>query len=128
MSDETARPTATKTRQFPVDVLTPGAKRRRLELTMAPVPAYAELAAKVAPLIGGSIEHVRIWDKHQEIYASMFVDEQSISKGLPRNEAATKIYRANMIAHSKDPRAKLDPERLPAIYGAAVVFKCNVWR
>ncbi|QOG17538.1 hypothetical protein [Bradyrhizobium sp. SEMIA] len=48
----------------------------------------------------------------------MFVDELGSLKDLPRNERATTLYRGNHLA--KNPGA--DPERLPAVYGPAVLF------
>ena len=53
----------------------------------------------------------------------MFVNETGIVKKLPRNDEATRLYRANWLKrHPKD-----DPESLPYIAGAAVVFEERVW-
>ena len=55
--------------------------------------------------------------------AAMFVDEDGHAKGLPRNEAATAIYRASWMA--RNPRD--DPESLPWIAGDAAIFGRRVW-
>lgn len=48
----------------------------------------------------------------------MFVDEMGALKRLPRNDAATKIYRNSFLSKRPDD----DPEKLPLIAGPAVVF------
>lgn len=58
----------------------------------------------------------------------MFVSEYSAmdykDRGpLPRNEAATTIYRCYSMEHNP----KQDPEDLPAIYGTAILFHKKVW-
>jgi hypothetical protein len=72
-------------------------------------------------LDGGDLERVRVF--HDGAYTDMFVDDESIGKGLPVNEAATAIYRCNVLTHDK--RAKA--EDLPKIYGPAVLFSREVW-
>lgn len=75
------------------------------------------------PLLdGGDLEHVSVLFGGRR--ADMFVDDRGIEKDLPRNEAATAIYRANWL--SRHPGA--DPESIPAIYGLAVLFDRIVWR
>jgi hypothetical protein len=69
----------------------------------------------------GDLERVRVF--HDGAYTDMFVDDESIGKGLPVNEAATAIYRCNVLTHDK--RAKA--EDLPKIYGPAVLFSREVW-
>jgi hypothetical protein len=44
-------------------------------------------------------------------------------KRLPRNDAATKIYRNGFLSN----RPNHDPEKLPYIAGPAVVFLRSVW-
>ena len=58
-------------------------------------------------------------------YTDMFVDELGHSEGLPFNEMATAIYRANALAHEQ-PTPK--PEELPWIAGNAIVFHERVWK
>lgn len=48
-------------------------------------------------------------------------------KGLPRNEAATAIYRRATILGRTAIKYDGDPETLPAIYGPAVLFDRRVW-
>lgn len=73
-------------------------------------------------LDGADYEHVAVL--HDGKRADMFVDEESACKGLPRNEAATSVYRCNTLTQ----RPETDPETLPAIYGPAVLFDVRVWR
>lgn len=89
---------------------------------LAAKPDYRALQAITAPALnGGSLERVLVF--HEGEYTDMFVDDRGLSKGLPRNEAATAIYRNNMLTH----RRVKDPETLPAIYGPAVLFSRRVW-
>ena len=89
------------------------------------VPTYEDLSRVITPLLGvdwHEFEHVRVWDEGQ--YRDMFVQENGFALGLPRNEHATKIYRANVLAHVKPTP---DPESLDEIVGPAVLFKAKVW-
>jgi len=66
----------------------------------------------------GYIEHVNVFMPPFG-YVSMLVDEDGISKGLPVNPRATKLYWANVQLH--------EPVQHPAnelnyVYGPAVVF------
>jgi hypothetical protein len=73
--------------------------------------------------LGNEIEHVNVW--HTGKYLDMFVDETGVLKALPRNEQATTIYRANVLAH--EPETVGDIEELPFIAGDAVLFMEKVW-
>lgn len=86
-------------------------------------PDYFQLKAIVQPLIGerNDFEHVAVL--HNDQVADMFVDENGKLKGLPRNERATAIYRANWL--KKKPST--NPETLPWIVGPAVLFSRRVW-
>lgn len=89
-------------------------------------PEVEELRAVICPLLGGAdLERVRVLLEGPKgpLYADLFVDERSAAKGLPRNEAATSLYRALSLKRSPG----LDPETLPAIYGPAVLFHRPVW-
>jgi hypothetical protein len=66
-------------------------------------------------------EHVSVLFKGAP--ADMFVDETGVLKGLPRNEAATAIYRANWLKQHPEQ----DPEALPHIAGTAVVTGRRIW-
>ena len=91
-------------------------------------PDFVTLRDFVQPLIqtpGKSeayIEHVRVW--HNGNYCSMFVDDMGALKKLPINEAATKIYNANLLEH--DPKLAAELGEAP-IHGPAVLFLRNVW-
>jgi hypothetical protein len=95
---------------------------------MAEQPTYNEINALVRPLISTMltthdyIEHVTVL--HEGERRDMFVDEQGEAKNLPRNEAATTVYRNNWLtAHPK-----ADPESIPYVYGDAVLFTSRqIW-
>ncbi len=74
------------------------------------------------------IERVNVYLVNEDRYTDMFVSEEGkIAKTwrapLPRNEDATVIYRANIVAH----KPSTDPESLPFIVGPAVLFSRRVW-
>lgn len=62
-------------------------------------------------------EHVLVW--HEGKYLDMYVDEIGVLKELPFNAKATKIYRANWLAHEPNPGPEF---ALPHIAGNAVLF------
>jgi hypothetical protein len=89
---------------------------------LAAEPGFDALDQLLRPLLdGGDLEHVNVF--HDGRYTDMFVDEIGMLKGLPRNEAATAIYRNNTLVHVPG----TNPESLPAIYGTAVLFNRKVW-
>lgn len=90
-------------------------------LELAEDPGYDRLRALAGPHIDGDWEHVTVL--YQGKRADMFVDGESVRKGLPPNAKATEVYRAAWMA--QHPGA--NPEELPAIYGPAVVFDRQVW-
>jgi len=92
-----------------------------LEVDLARDPGYIELKKLVEPLLSGGMERVTV--KFQDKVVDMFVDEIGLLKGLPRNEAATMIYRKNTLDHNPE----MDPEELSFIAGVAVVFNRPVW-
>ena len=55
--------------------------------------------------------------------ADMFVDEDGLTKRLPRNKKATAIYRNNWLTQHPN----TDPESMACIVGPAVVFSARVW-
>jgi hypothetical protein len=90
-------------------------------------PGYHWLRTFVEPLLGHEpLEHVSVlWDNRQ---ADMFVSElgrvhMTTRPPLPRNEAATIIYRTAWLRRE----AETAPERLPWIAGTAVLFERRVW-
>lgn len=95
-------------------------------------PGYIALRNIIAPLLNkGNLEHVSVLaDFHGETNykpLDMFVDDSGLIKGLPRNEAATLIYRrANLMGRSAAPKVA-DPEQLSYICGTAILFSRRVW-
>lgn len=87
-------------------------------------PGYHRLKDLIVPLLDGAhLEHVSVLHKGQR--TDMFVDEMGHCKTppLPRNEAATAIYRAATLRRAP----KTDPESLPWIAGTAILFDRVVW-
>lgn len=84
-------------------------------------PGYRNIAALVNPIIGLPLEHVSVL--YNDKPADMFVNEEGLLTGLPRNEKATAIYRAATL--KRHPKA--DPEKFPFIVGPAVLFEQRVW-
>lgn len=87
-------------------------------------PGFEALNAIIKPIIGLNrhYEHVAVLFEGKR--ADMFVDEEGLLIGLPRNPGATAIYRNNMMTAC---RPGTDPESLPHIVGTAVLFKRRVW-
>lgn len=85
-------------------------------------PGYDRLKKLLDPILEGPLERVAVlFDGAKR---DMFVHEHGAVIGLPRNEAATKIYRTNGLRHEPD----RDPESMPAIHGTAVLFPgAQVW-
>ena len=110
--------------KFSYRVISPEKPTLRAHAEMSANPTLRELKAAIGPHFGGAeFEHVAILKPNGHSAADMFVNETGIVKGLPRNDEATRLYRANWLKrHPKD-----DPESLPYIAGAAVVFEERVW-
>lgn len=92
------------------------------ELTQFPSMAMLHLS------VGGSIEHVRVVDRvmnGQPIYTSMYVNEEGLIDGKPRNEKATELYQravhlqypneANPFKTARDDYMKTMPEGMVVI-------------
>jgi hypothetical protein len=95
------------------------------EILMEKKPVYEDLRSVVEPHLGGArLMHVRVLCPEIGHWTDMFIDDMGALKRLPRNEAATKLYRNGFL--SKSPNE--DPEKLPYIAGPAVVFSRSVWR
>jgi hypothetical protein len=91
-------------------------------------PAYREINGLMQLLIGCEhCEHVSVLADFNGGLAfkraDMFVDEMGHDRGLPRNEAATIIYRRNALLYQNVKIA----ETLPWIAGPAVLFERIVW-
>lgn len=99
-------------------------------------PGYALIRALLEPIVAGPLEHVTVLDPTkvdadevdpQADRRDMFVDEMGHVRKTgprPRNEAATRIYRANWMRAHPDQ----EPESLPFIAGTAVLFERIIWR
>lgn len=96
--------------------------REEREADMRSRTSYGDLKKVLDPFFfGRHWEHVTVLFEGRR--ADMFVDECGVLDDLPRNDAATAIYRANwLIQH---PNA--DPETLPYIAGVAILFEKVVW-
>lgn len=100
-------------------IMRPGAEAETREVAYA---GFSELRPLLRELLGGGApEHVAVLHDGQR--ADMFVDEDSVAKGLARNGAASAVYRCNTL--TREPGT--DPENLPAIYGAAILCSRRVW-
>lgn len=85
-------------------------------------PDYFQLKAIIEPVIGNNyFEHVAVLHKGER--TDMFVDENGLLKGMPRNERATAIYRNNWLTQHPG----TEPETLPWIVGPALLFSRRVW-
>lgn len=88
---------------------------------------YQALKQIVEPIVGHPLEHVTVLADFAGGFefkrADMFVNEYGHEAMLPRNEAATKIYRRNALLN----QGYSDPEELPWIAGPAVLFEHIVW-
>jgi hypothetical protein len=103
-------------------VYRPGQIDERVEVDLPERPGLFALRAALEPYLdGGEAEHVYVLAHGRA--ADMFVDEFGHDKRLPRNETATRLYRASWL--SRNPGAA--PETLPFIVGPAVLFNRKVW-
>ena len=106
-----------------VIVFTPGTSELiRHQITIPQEPHYGDLNKAIGPLIGGgikNIEHVTVL--FDGVRADMFVDDESASKGLEVNQAATRVY------HEASRRRGDDMTAAPRIYGVAVLSKKILW-
>lgn len=118
--------------QTKVLIMRPGQPHETREYDLPKAPGYEVLREIIAPILErGALEHVSVWAdfdggfKYKPL--DMFVDDCGLLKSLPRNEAATAIYRrANLMGRSSLPAAD-DPESLSFICGTAILFNRRVW-
>jgi hypothetical protein len=98
-------------------------------------PGFDLIRGFVEPIVAGPLEHVTVLDpakvEAEEVdphldRRDLFIDEMGHVRETPkpRNEAATRIYRANWLRAHPD----CEPEELPFIAGDAVLFERIVWR
>ncbi len=117
-------PTAKKKIPTKYRVITEAGSFADHELLMDKKPVYDDLRNLVEPhLRGARLMHVRVLCPLLGEWTDMFVDEMGALKRLPRNDAATKIFRNGFMSKRPDD----DPEKLPYIAGTAVVFLRPVW-
>jgi hypothetical protein len=116
-------------------ILRPDGAQERGEVDWPDDPGFELIRALVEPIVEGPMEHVSVLDPakveaeavDRADFLDMFVDELGHVRQTgpsPRNEAATKIYRANWLRARPDDR----PEDLAFIAGTAVLFDRIVWR
>ena len=97
-----------------------------IEADIPQTPGYDNLKTILDPIFGAlSWEHVTVL--HDNRIMDMFVDECGHLKGMPRNEAATAIYRNATMSGRTGMGIPSDPEMLPFIVGTAVLFDQRVW-
>jgi hypothetical protein len=88
------------------------------------VPGFDDLAVVISKALNvGSLEFEHVGVIHKGFKCDMFVHDRGIIIGLERNEAATTIYRTNVLTKHPD----INPEDLGYIAGPAVVFSRRVW-
>lgn len=92
-----------------------------VELPLA--PSLDQLRAIILPVLGKGNWPQRVAVLHNARRTDMFVDEDGLLRGLPRNEAATAIYRANWLAMHPG----TEPESLAYVVGDVVLFSRPVW-
>jgi hypothetical protein len=94
------------------------------QILLGKKPIYEELCTLVEPHLGGARPmHIRVLCPMLGKWTDMFIDDMGALKRLPRNEAATKIFRNGFAPkHLND-----NPEKLPYIAGPAVVFLRPLW-
>lgn len=113
-------------------IMRPGQRheRREVEIPDDPSEVLAALRTIVEPITEGRMEHVTVLSDFEDGVnykrADMFVHEEGhvLVPPLPRNEAATAIYRRNGIMN----HGVTNPETLPWIAGPAVLFEHIVWK
>lgn len=114
-------------------IMRPNETSETKEIDLSRDPGYEKLRDIIAPLLGerACLEHVSVLadfsgaTKYKPL--DMFVDDTGLLKGLPRNEAATAIYRrANLMGKTHVPPVD-DPEKLNFIVGPAILFNRRVW-
>lgn len=104
-------------------IMVPGAEPVTEEHDLPDEPDFDKLREILVPHLNDLPERVRVL--HEGAYTDMFVgDSSALRRDVhKRNEAATKIYRANWLSQHPDD----DPEGLPAIWGPACLFSRPVW-
>ena len=94
-------------------IMTPDEPNESRAVELPQQPTYGELRAVIEPLLGcEDFEHVSVLADFagglKFRRSDMFVDEMGHQKGLPRNEAATAIYRRNALLHQGVKESRLE--------------------
>ena len=97
-------------------------------IPLAEVAGLDKLKAFVLPHLRAgrplaNLEHVAVF--YMARRASMFVDENGATDGLPVNEAATAVYHAASVARGETVD---QPTPWPKSHGVAVLFDRNLWQ
>jgi hypothetical protein len=100
-------------RAYSFRVLWPDGSWQTGSAEMSVPPQWEELRAYVEPYLDAPMAKIRI------AIGVMFVDDIAQAKGLPRNEDATVLYRADTLAALPG----LPDEALAFVSGPAVVFE-----
>lgn len=112
-----------------VTILRPGAADRTIvNVRLTAKPSLRELHAFLDPYFVREGETKARYFEHVSVLfndklADMFVDETGVNDGLPRNDAATAIYRAAFLRNHPE----AEPESLPHIAGIAVIPWRKLW-
>lgn len=93
-----------------------------VETDLPPRPNLRQLREVMAPYFPNAYTE-RVNVLVDDVYTDMFVDEDGMTKGLPRNEKATAIFRH----HWRHQHPQTRPEALAFIVGPAVVFSQRIW-
>ena len=113
-------------------ILRPDAPPEIETLALPDDPTYLDLAKLLTPYLEGMLEHVAVLADFSGGIdyqpADLFVHERGRLLALPRNDAATVLYRrATMMGHTFL-AIPAHAEELPWIAGVAVLFERRVWR
>ena len=110
------------TRQFRYNVYYPnGEKMLGAATRMSDRPTLREIGTAIGRYFeGAELLHISIPKSQHDGPSDMFVDGNSIQKGLPRNEWATRLYLLSR------PSGENGPENVLYIAGVAVVFEDSV--
>jgi hypothetical protein len=113
-------------------IMRPDQPHETQECELPREPGYDRLRVLLRPLLDGAeLEHVYVLADFNGGTSyrrcDMFVDEFGAINRLPRNEAATEIYRRAYLRARSRQQQLIDPEQLAYIHGPAVLFDRIVW-
>jgi hypothetical protein len=84
---------------------------------------------RMQAIVGGTVEQVRVLDRieaGQPIYSFLYVNEDGLTLGLPRNDQATQVYQRSVrMAYGNHPQpflaAKAHARQLAALMGGVQI-------